>query len=112
MRCVRSGREPIRARDSCDRDILGPDIALQILASHESEPDLQIGKAEPESVRYLVQLIRVGKVVLLDPAVVAAAGDSEGLIDLLVGDATVKQVVEQRPKLPSVLVGTGHAQMI
>jgi hypothetical protein len=49
---------------------------------------------------------------LLDPAVVAAAGDSEGLIDLLVGDATVKQVVEQRPKLPSVLVGTGHAQMI
>src|SRR3954470_5975134 len=85
------------ARGACYRQVLSPDIALQILPRHEPEPDLQIGEVESEAVRDSVQLVCVGEVVLLDPPVVAAAGDSERTVHLLVRNATIQQVAEQRP---------------
>jgi hypothetical protein len=65
-------------RGSRDREALSPDVALDILPSDESQPDLEIGEAEVEPIRDFVELVSVGIVVVPDPAVIGLFAVNRG----------------------------------
>jgi hypothetical protein len=68
---------------------------LHLLVAHQPEPDLQVGIAEAEPIGYPAQLLGVGIVSVLDPAIIGAARHPECVIDVFRVDVTVKKVVEQ-----------------
>ncbi|MBX7432898.1 hypothetical protein JDV09_12385 [Mycobacterium sp. Y57] len=66
------------------------DVVPDLLAAHQPEPDLQVGVAQPEPVGDAAKRLGVRVVVLLDAPVIGAAGNAEGVEQVLGVDLTVE----------------------
>jgi len=65
------------------------------VVAHQTETDLKVGIAEVEPVSDQSKLLGIGIVVFLDAAIVGAAGNRQGVVNLLGVDFPVEKVAEQ-----------------